>query len=187
MSLSPALEALYNHFHKTPADTNEHLPTLRQLASECEEVVEIGCWEGVSTTGLFCGLIDGGGKQLRVVDINSGYLATVAARLVPHVEEVEIQFIHSSSLDVELDPAPDMLFIDSWHTYDHLSKELAVHGDAAKKYLVFHDTVTYGEVSEDKSKPGLMAAIDEFMEKSGKWKIKEHFKNNNGLLILERL
>lgn len=185
--MGSALESIYNHFHKTPSDTNEHLPRLRELAAECEDVVEIGCWYGVSTTALLCGILDGKGEQLTVIDINEHFLDSVEAKLCPHVPEgYEFTTIHKSSLDVDLSDGPDMIFIDSLHTYDHLKKELALHGDTARRYLVFHDTVTYGEVSEDGSTPGLMAAINEFMENSGKWKILEHRQNNNGLLVLER-
>lgn len=187
MADSSALESIFNHYRNTPSDTNEHLPTLRRLASECYDIAEIGCWRGVSTTALLAGLVDNDGVRLRIIDINAQFLAEVTGKLVPHVPaDMLVHFINRSSLDVDLTDGLEMLFIDSLHTYEHLKKELAIHGDVPTKYLVFHDTVTYGAVSEDGSKPGLMAAIEEFMEESQLWKIKEEHFNNNGLVVLER-
>lgn len=185
--MNAALESIYLYLHKTPADTNEHLPTLRSLACECEDVVEIGCWAGISTTGLLCGLLDRlNTGRLRVVDINPDFLRHVDGLLSPHKKFVDLEFIEADSAEVEIGET-DFIFIDSLHTYTHLKKELEKHGDCAKKYLAFHDTVTYGDVSEDGTSPGLMQAITEFMEESGKWAIKHHYPNNNGLLVLERL
>jgi len=86
-------------------------------------------------------------------------------------------FYEASTLEIEI-PEVDMLFIDTDHTYEQLKGELARHGNKVKKYLVFHDTVS--------CETELMPAIEEFMKANKKWKIKEHYKFNNGVLVLER-
>ena len=80
----------------------------------------------------------------------------------------------------------DMLFIDSLHTYDQLKKELGLHGNKAKKYLVFHDTFTYGLKGEIAGTVGLLPAIIEFIIENPCWFFKIHKINNNGLIVLER-
>jgi len=40
---------MFEYLHKTQSDINEHLPVLRDLASECETVVEMGVRYCVST------------------------------------------------------------------------------------------------------------------------------------------
>ena len=81
-----------------------------------------------------------------------------------------------------------MLFIDTLHQYGQLKKELNLHGNKAKKYLAFHDTVSFGREDEKNPKgKGLLLAINEFLEKNKELKIIEDLKNNNGLIVLERL
>ena len=103
----------------------------------------------------------------------------------------------------------DMLFIDSWHHYYQLRKELKLHADKAKKWIVMHDTVSCGSSGEDwKSwgngsqiqydqlcqdldteeidNIGINSAIFEFLSTHPEWRVKQHYKNNNGLTVLER-
>jgi len=73
------------------------------------------------------------------------------------------------------------------------------------KYIIMHDTEidgVYGETirsywnANEQSKIsgfpveeincGLQKAIDDFLEINKDWKLKEQFKNNNGLTILEK-
>jgi hypothetical protein len=100
----------------------------------------------------------------------------------------------------------DMLFIDTLHSYKQLKLELHLHGNKARKYIAFHDVVTFGEsdemhLSEDPSWPdslkeqyrnlpeglGINKAIVEFMVDNKHWRAEKLFSNNNGLLILTRL
>jgi hypothetical protein len=89
----------------------------------------------------------------------------------------------------------DFLFIDTLHAYAQLKKELEMHALKAKKFIAFHDTVSYGERDEDNytgviqkkhEKQGLNAAINEFLESNPQWSIEEVFTNNNGLTVLKR-
>jgi|KBSSwiStaDraftv2_1062776.scaffolds.fasta_scaffold174202_2 hypothetical protein len=38
------------------------------------------------------------------------------------------------------------LFIDTWHVCEQLETELSRHSVRVRRYLVMHDTVTFGEV-----------------------------------------
>ena len=78
-----------------------------------------------------------------------------------------------------------------------MREELKLHGNAARKYLVFHDTHTYGVRDEQvdwaanpdrkaMAAQGLLAAIIDFVIANPHWSFKEHRTNNNGLTILER-
>jgi hypothetical protein len=79
-----------------------------------------------------------------------------------------------------------------------LSEELKLHGNKAKKYIIFHDTTTYGffdEIHEDLGsnlsktvsiKRGLQIAISEFLATNSEWSIDKVFTNCNGLTILKR-
>ena len=43
----------------------------------------------------------------------------------------------------------DLLFIDTWHDYLQLKKELFRHSNKVKKYIILHDTVFYGFINEN--------------------------------------
>jgi hypothetical protein len=78
-----------------------------------------------------------------------------------------------------------MLFIDTWHNEVQIKKELKLSGNQANKFLVFHDTVTFGLVGE-KGGNGIMQPILDFVMLNPHWNIKQELRNNNGLMILER-
>lgn len=172
---------MYNQLCKTPSDINEHLTTLAELASECSHVTEMGVRYCVSTWGFVEGME--GGKLIGI-DINhpSFYVQQGGGNSLFLVKEackakgIEYKFIEASTLDIEIEPT-ELLFIDTLHTGEQLKQELALHGDKASKYIVFHDTVSCADE--------LMPVINEFLKK-GKWKIERHYENNNGLMILSR-
>lgn len=169
---------MFEYLVKTKSDINEHLPTLRDLASECETVVEMGVRTCVSTWAFIEGLK--AGSTLVSIDIKEP--AKYGSDLTP-VEKacknkgITFKFYEADTLAIDI-PEVDMLFIDTLHEYEQLKGELERHGNKAKKYLVFHDTVS--------CESELMPAIEEFLKKNKKWKIKEHYTNNNGVLVLQK-
>jgi len=162
----------------------EHLPTLKRLASECDYVVEMGIGMIVSTWALLAGKP----KSLISYDIHH---PNIHGRTLDDVEKASAEsgiifkFIQKDTSKIEIDEC-DFLFIDSLHTYDHLKEELKLHPSKVKKYIAFHDTVTFGKIGENGGE-GLTKAIEEFMEENTEWKVKETFVNNNGLLVIERI
>jgi hypothetical protein len=50
----------------------------------------------------------------------------------------------------------DLLFIDTWHVYGHLKRELAYWHSYAKKFIILHDTTVdeiYGETIRMRQNP----------------------------------
>lgn len=154
-----------------------HLPVLEYYASQCKHVTEFGVREGHSTVALLAG------APVLSVDIEHSPIVDLLKTLdLPH----KWDFIKSSTLDVTVGET-DMLFLDTLHTYDHLSKELARHGHLARKYLAFHDTFTCGDKDLSGPNPnveGINRAIEEYCQG---WKTVYRTKVNNGLWILERV
>jgi hypothetical protein len=107
------------------------------------------------------------------------------------------QWIGADVLKVEIEPT-ELLFIDTWHCYEQIKRELALHASKVSKYLIFHDTQTYGQQGEtlgssDVYHPyltmptaglGIRPAIDEFLSENPKWHIRYETEYNNGLMIL---
>jgi hypothetical protein len=189
------IEEILQHHYSTPSDINEHLPVLREYSENSETVVELGV-RGVCSTWAFLAAKP---KFLYSYDLlppsNWGgdleLVYTVAKEL-----GVAFEFRMQDVLKVDI-PKCDVLFIDTWHTYDQLYAELQKHSNKVKKYIILHDTVSYAYINEpishtnsyDKTlsgKQGLRQAITEFTYSSDEWKILKEYTNNNGLTILSK-
>jgi GT2 family glycosyltransferase/tetratricopeptide (TPR) repeat protein len=172
------LAALYDLACREPSDVNEHLPTLYALAKECAHVTEFGTRGGVSTTALLYA------RPKKLVCYDRVKCPQVD-RLASLAGETEFVFRQDDVLWVTIEET-DLLFIDTWHVYEQLSEELRLHSDAARKYIVLHDTTTFAEQGEAAGHRGLWPAVEEFLAQ-GTFRLKQRFTHNNGLTVLERV
>ncbi len=172
------IEDKYQELCRTPSDIYEHLPTLKKYASESESVVELGVRYIVSTWAFLAGHP----KQMLSVDIEhpSAFGADILEVYdIADAEGIEFNFVQKSSLDIDL-PEHDFLFIDTLHTYDQLSAELDKHHSKARKYIAMHDTNLLGDPDN------MRGAVNDFLDRTPEWEVKEQFDNCNGLTILAR-
>lgn len=197
-SYKMTVEDTYARLCRTPSDINEHLPTLKFLASLCTTVVECGVREVVSSYAFACGLPAHG--TLILVD-------PYRSPNVDHFLDIEprASFVHASDLTCPL-VETDLLFIDTWHVYGQLKRELARWSSSVRMFIVMHDTEvdrTHGETirmgdnarqqSADSGIPieeimrGLEPAIHEFLRDNPDWVVATEYFNNNGLTILRRV
>ncbi len=164
-----------------PSDISEHLPVLKEYASKCKHVTEFGVRTGVSTWAFLAGrpgqltsydLVSPGEKTLYEMQ-NSGKNAGV--------------FFVFYQVDVlqTVIAQTDLLFIDTFHTYQQLKRELNRHAGDVRKWIILHDTEIFGLKGEDGSF-GLEHAIQEFLIMHKEWFELKRYTNNNGLTILER-
>jgi len=188
----------YIELSKTPSDINEHLETLKSYTEECEVVIEMGVRKIVSTWAFLAG----NPKKLISLDLYNpsrfgGNLQEVydAASLA----KIDFTFVEQDSLTYNIDSC-DLLFLDTWHDFLHLKKELTRHHTKVKKYIIFHDTVSFaysneysaevmGTLNENETNlpKGLWPAIEEFLFHNRDWVIWEKKPNNNGLTVLKRI
>jgi hypothetical protein len=190
-----------------PSDINEHLPTLRKYATKCSTIAEMGVRGCVSTWAFIQGLIENKEqkKELMCVDIDDLDLSEIIT--IAKDAGVNVKFIKDDSAKVDLGKRVDLLFIDTWHVYGHLKRELEFHHSNVDKYIIMHDTTVdaiWGEsmrcgsdvrkqavdsgYSVEEICKGLTPAIDEFLESHyPEWTLLEKFENCNGLTILKRL
>lgn len=186
-------------FSRGIVDINEHLPTLRRYASECNHVTEMGTRFAVSTHALLIGKPN----KVVAIDLNKHFYEPYENDVKIFAEScgVEYEFIEGDDLKMDIEQT-DMLFIDTLHTYNQLSKELRKHEKSVNKWIILHDTITFGERDEDfyrngkineevstqeVTKRGLYTALTDFLTENKDWVIKEHFTNNNGLTVIERV
>ena len=180
------LEELVNTLYQTKSDINEHIPTLIKYAQDSEHITEMGV-RGICSTWAF---LAGAPRRLVSYDLEDpsnwgGVLQDVYDTAAAY--GLDFEFKKGNVLELEIDET-DFLFLDTWHVYEQVRDELALHSPKVRKYIGFHDIVSWGEVGETPGYEGINRAISEFLDThSDEWKVKEKFLNNNGLLIIERI
>lgn len=196
------LNVQYIHHCTIPSDINEHVPVLKRLSQECECVTEIGVREAVSTWGILKGLSENNKIKKGYLGIDLCYPSCLL-QLSSIAEGATVDFDFWKVNDMEIDiPETDMLFIDSLHTYCHLTYELETFSPKVRKYIAMHDTSApwgnqdddayHGNYSEypehiNKQKRGLWPAVEDFLSSHPEWKLNERKLNNHGFTILERV
>ena len=133
------IQKKYELLCRTPCDINEHLPTLAKYASECSVIAEMGVSTIRSTWAFLKGLSETSGtKELFCVDIEDIFMGFVAHQASD--AGIKLTFIKENSATVNFGKPVDLLFIDTWHVYGHLKRELAHHHANVRKYIILHDT-----------------------------------------------
>tara|TARA_B100000963_G_scaffold283672_1_gene252382 strand:+ start:1413 stop:1976 length:564 start_codon:yes stop_codon:yes gene_type:complete len=178
------LDQEYRVARDTPSDINEHLDLLKSLANEVNHVTEIGTRTGVSTRAFLSSNV-----ILRAYDLS---LDARVKELFKYAKDngKDVEYIKGNILDEDIEET-DLLFIDTWHCYEQLFAELTLHAPKVKKYIVFHDTQTFGTSSEcfmgQIGSNGLLPAIIHYIIKyPNTWRFKIHRTNNNGLTVIQR-
>ncbi|TSD02631.1 MAG: Uncharacterized protein Athens071416_567 [Parcubacteria group bacterium Athens0714_16] len=173
------LDDVYELYLGEVSDINELLPILKKYAEDCSHITEFGTRDGISTVAFLMAKPN----RLITYDINRGSQINELEKLAKE-NLIDFSFIEKSVLEIEIEET-DLLFIDTLHTYDQLKQELLLHGNKAKKYIILHDTETFGCKGCYGVEPGLNKAIEEFVANNN-WRIKEVITINNGLTVLER-
>lgn len=189
------IEAAYAEACRTVGDIHEHMPVLRYFAervvhndpaliADDAHVVELGVRSVVSTWAFLAARP----KRLVSVDIEDAHPECVrACREVCKAADQPWEFVLANSLTLQPIEC-GLLFIDTLHTYAQLREELLRHGPFASQFIALHDTEKYGEVGDFDTRPGLKAAVNEFLEHpSGQpFEIALHLPNCCGLTVLRR-
>lgn len=199
-----SLKQLYQRVCREPSDINEHIPVLHNLAKECSHVVEIGVRNMVSTWGILQGLSENKSASRSYLGIDLAYPSPYALALAERLaneNEIEYTFWQTNDLDIAMQRT-DLLFIDSLHTYCHLTYELEEFSGQVSKYIALHDTSApwsdiddsayHGDYSEypewiDRAKHGLWQAVEDFLARHPEWILHTRLYNNHGFTILKRL
>lgn len=186
------------------SDIFEHLPVLYEYTKKCSSVVECGVRTIVSSYAFANGLKETPGNLLTMVDPGASPDMPAFLNLCK-TEGVNAQFFNESDLLCPL-VQTDLLFIDTWHVYGQLKRELARWHSSVNKYIIMHDTTvdewqgetirngwnavqqskTFGFPVEEINK-GLWPAVEEFLAEHPEWTIEKRLTNNNGLTILKRI
>ncbi len=178
------IQEIYQQKCAVVSDINELLPYLKEYGEKVKTITEFGVRQPTSTYAFLAA----NPEKLVSYDI-------IKHPDVDLINEPNFEFILGNTLEVEIEET-DFLFIDTWHTADQLTAELALHSDKVRKFIGLHDTSSFfhrdeAPYSEQPQQvygagPGLSAAIMPFLDK-GDWIVSLRLEFNNGLLILERV
>ena len=195
---------------KCVSDSNEHVDTIRMYASQCSSIVELATRTGPPTWGCLQGLIEKATSDATLEDVPYFTGVYVNSTLVCNgavltgTSLLKMNFLSGDVL--KMTPIKtDMLFIDTFHVYGQLKRELALHAPTTRKFILLHDTTIDGEVgetirngwdpiaySEKTGFPvnelllGVWPAVVEFLNLNPNWSLLSRVSNNNGLTILRR-
>ena len=195
-----------HHLCNTPSDINEHLPILYNYASNCESIIELGVRGSVSSWAFIYGLLNNNSNKKKILlnDISPCDIT----QLLSATENlnIDIKYEWKNDLELEITENVDMTFIDTWHVYGQLKRELDKFSVMTNKYIIMHDTTVdeiYGETVRngwnaveqsaitgfpvEEINVGLGKAIVDFLNENPNWKIVEKYTNNNGLTILTKI
>jgi FkbM family methyltransferase len=185
------------------SDINQHLPTLYEYAKRCHHITECGVRSVVSSYAFALGLRRKPLNKLVQVDLDYNQNVLFFKNEATS-EGINVVFYKQSDLECPLEKT-DLLFIDTWHIYGHLKRELSRWNKYVGNYIIMHDTTVdewQGETircgwdavkqSQETGIPveeinkGLWPAIDEFLHDHPEWFLEKRFTHNNGLTILKR-
>lgn len=188
------------------SDINEHLDTLKYYASTSESVFETGVRGVVSSWAFLLGLFNNQKKfkklllnDIKECDIEE--ISKIAKKL-----NIELDYIWGNNLEIQITENFDIVFIDTWHVYAQLIRELKKFSKIANKYIILHDTTLDGEIGESLRqgwdiqnqsietgfaisdiKKGLWPAVEEFLLENNNWTLEKRYTNCNGLTILKKI
>lgn len=160
----------------TKSDINEHIETLFDLANTCEHITEFWVRQPTSTYAFLM-------TRKPVVSYD----------IVQNDKVKELQEFCKSNRDFRIGDTryinidmTDLLFIDTLHNASLVKQELDKHHMKVRRYIAFHDVITFGEVWETEEK-WLMWWIIDFMKQHPEWREHRLYQNNNWLYILKRV
>ena len=200
----------------TASDINEHLPTLFRYAKQCNSALELGVRGCVSSWAISAGLLEnknGVKKRIFMNDSRECQIGELVDILEPLGIDVKYEWKNDLEIVFGADEKYDMVFIDTWHVYGQIKRELEKFSVVATKYIIMHDTTVdevdgetlreygynyqqaFGRATElaaetgiprDEIMKGMWFGIQEFLANHPEWFIKDRFFNNNGLMVLTR-
>lgn len=190
------IKEIYSIYKYTPSDINEHLETIFNIAQECSHITEMGVRGAVSTWAMLLA------NPQKMISYDISYHNYEVDRVITLANEYKInyKFVLADVLKLEIEPT-ELLFIDTLHTYNQLLNELNLHASKVSKYIVLHDTESFGIVDEEiyphasnsiinaqVCKKGLLLAIEDFLlsKKGESWEVFKRYTHNNGLTILRK-
>lgn len=163
----------------TDVDIGALIPVLRKYGEQCEHITEFGVRHGASTSAWLAA------KPKKLVCYDVGHYPSVdeIAKL-SRENGIAFEFHKDDTANVVIQET-DLLFIDTVHNGSHLNIELFFNSEKVRKWIILHDTHTYGIVGEEDG-GGMWYCLYSLLPLLP-WRIFEHRPESNGLTVLSRI
>ena len=200
------LDQLSKNYLRRSGDICEHLHTLSKYASKCESIFETGVRGCVSSWAFVHGLLNNNSVNKKLLMNDITYCNVEELLNVTKALPIVVEYEWKNNLELNITKNYDLTFIDTWHVYGQLKRELAKIAPITNKYIIMHDTTVdewEGEtircqmnafeqsiqsgIPIDEINRGLWPAVQEFLDSNSEWILHERFTNNNGLTILRHV
>jgi len=147
---------------------------IRRRLHDCDSYTEFGINQGATLAAAMLEDI----ATVRAYDIRLGWYTQAAGLFKQYAagHGIDYKVTESDTLDCVIDLV-DVLYIDTLHKYDHLTKELAIHGDKANRFIIFHDTFV---------RPELKRAVRQYVNTHDEWTIVTECDISVGFMTIER-
>ena len=139
-NVSSEINKIFNQTISGEGDSDKHALTLLSLvlSSGSKNILELGVRDGASTLPLLIGTYINNGK-LTSVDVNNNNLK-FDEKLMNNwsfIESDSINFLEN----LNENECYDLVFIDDWHAYEHVKKELEILDKhiSCKTIILLHD------------------------------------------------
>jgi hypothetical protein len=153
---------------------------IKKYMKECKSYMELGTHQGgTASIAMLC-------KPNRVflVDMDMSryrkFLAPIAQEWCDK-NDIELIVKEADSTSIGTINMTDMLVIDSYHHPEHMKKELSLHGNNVRKYIIAHDT----SIVNNKANDSLYQAIRQFADANG-WEVIERGTTNVGYTVIKK-
>jgi hypothetical protein len=144
---------------------------------DVQDVVEFGVFQGGSTAAfLTCPI-----RSLRSYDIDISKVDKSLFRRLNKTVLWDLQ--QRSSTDPDPFDSCDLLLLDTQHTYDHVMRELTLHGHRSRRYIAVHDT----KYPPPHKNPKLLVgdAVRDYAARNG-WELVRKGRTGSGFMVIKK-
>lgn len=173
------IEQHFEEACRTVSNVFKHCKKIRDYASRCQHVTEIGLRSKALCVAL-----------LAAEPLTYEGLAQSDAEFKDY--EIFLKSIEcGTKLSLAKQPNPekivttDLLVLNTKLAYTRVRSELAKHCNFVSKFILIPGTYEYADRGEDGHRPGIMQAIIEFTQENPSWAIDYNETVNNGLVVLK--
>lgn len=199
----------YDIIRKNTSNINEHIPTLFEYAKKASRIIEC-CYYGddAPTLSFILGLIHNLTTNKREI-ISTSFFNYSNDAIIQIAKEFDINVSYITCNSLEFNPKGeyDLIFIDTFHVYGQLKRELdffskclqvngtiimhdtsidAITSEAIRSNMDIESLMEIHKFTKHEIVTGIWPAITEFLDENKNFILEQKYENNNGLTIIRK-
>lgn len=184
------LDTLFAWCSRLRRDLDQHAAKIRELAGQAQHVTAI-----VKRREWDVFLLAGRPDDVVIYTTERDPLHAVLHHTVERTEvrpdalrRIKHYTVHDSlglALIHQIEPT-DLLCLDTIHSAEQLTKELAAYAPQVRRRIVLRGTQAFGERAEGTDGPGLLVALRQYLRQHPEWSVIYHSPRQYGLTVISR-